>query len=418
MRKLFTALLTFMAVAVGAQEYNANTYTVWDDELSVVIDHDLAKQLQLLDGGGTVGDILLGGADDWQLKGVGAEHQSLLASATTVVWGALNLGQAAAVTGVLGVTNGGTSLAAYTQGDILYSSSGGPTLTTISAGDDGNSLTMTSGLPSWGGVDLANGTHAVAGVLKLSNGGTGLANTYTAGDIVYYATGDLFTKVGIGAANTILKSTGSAPSWTATPEFTTLAVGALSHVEGDLYVAEGTAGGVAAHVKGDLAVFESNSDAGISILAPDNEFTSIYFGTPLATNSAGIIQVHGVSDDTTHFNFFVDGDKHWLRFRGVQDRIVVNEGSHDYDLRVESDNNQGILFTDAANDLVGINTTSPAAKLDIFNDDEAQPTLALGAESGGCMIQPSRFTSLISKPQRMTPLLSGHSRCPSIRIIL
>jgi hypothetical protein len=45
-------------------------------------------------------------------------------------------------------------------------------------------------------------------------GGTGLTS-YTAGDIVYYASGTTFTKLAIGAAGRYLSSTGSAPQWSA-----------------------------------------------------------------------------------------------------------------------------------------------------------------------------------------------------------
>jgi len=43
-------------------------------------------------------------------------------------------------------------------------------------------------------------------------GGTGLTS-YTAGDLLYYATGTTLSKLGIGSSGTILKSTGSAPAW-------------------------------------------------------------------------------------------------------------------------------------------------------------------------------------------------------------
>jgi hypothetical protein len=43
-------------------------------------------------------------------------------------------------------------------------------------------------------------------------GGTGLTS-YTAGDLIYYATGTTLSKLGIGTNGQILKSTGSAPAW-------------------------------------------------------------------------------------------------------------------------------------------------------------------------------------------------------------
>lgn len=45
-----------------------------------------------------------------------------------------------------------------------------------------------------------------------SAGGTGLTS-YTAGDLLYYATGTTLSKLAIGAANTVLTSSGTAPQW-------------------------------------------------------------------------------------------------------------------------------------------------------------------------------------------------------------
>jgi hypothetical protein len=48
--------------------------------------------------------------------------------------------------------------------------------------------------------------------LVTTSGGTGLSS-YTAGDLLYYATGTALSKLGIGASTTILTSSGSAPQW-------------------------------------------------------------------------------------------------------------------------------------------------------------------------------------------------------------
>jgi len=55
----------------------------------------------------------------------------------------------------------------------------------------------------------------VTGTLPLANGGTGLSS-YTAGDLIYYAAGTSFTKLGIGGSGTFLTTDGTAPSWTST----------------------------------------------------------------------------------------------------------------------------------------------------------------------------------------------------------
>jgi hypothetical protein len=54
-------------------------------------------------------------------------------------------------------------------------------------------------------------------------GGTGLT-TYTAGDLLYYATGTSLNKLGIGATNTVLTSSGTAPQWSTGLNLTSLTV--------------------------------------------------------------------------------------------------------------------------------------------------------------------------------------------------
>ena len=71
----------------------------------------------------------------------------------------------------------------------------------------------TTGLTTSGGPITSSGTITFAGTLITPNGGTGLSS-YTAGDMVYYAAGDAFTKLAIGTNAYILTSNGSAPTWT------------------------------------------------------------------------------------------------------------------------------------------------------------------------------------------------------------
>jgi hypothetical protein len=72
-------------------------------------------------------------------------------------------------------------------------------------------------------ADLLDGQHGSyyrdagnlnAGTLAVARGGTGLAS-YTAGDLLYASGTTALSKLAIGASGTFLKSTGSAPSWSA-----------------------------------------------------------------------------------------------------------------------------------------------------------------------------------------------------------
>jgi hypothetical protein len=70
----------------------------------------------------------------------------------------------------------------------------------------------TTGLTTSGGPIISSGTITIAGTLITSNGGTGLSS-YTAGDLVYYATGTALSKLAIGSSTFLLTSTGTAPQW-------------------------------------------------------------------------------------------------------------------------------------------------------------------------------------------------------------
>ena len=103
-------------------------------------------------------------------------------------------------------------------------------------------MTVNSGIPSWqpapatgvtsfqtslsGLTPSTSTTGAVtlAGTLGASSGGTGLT-TYAAGEIIYASGTSTLTGLGIGAANYVLTSTGSAPQYVAQ---STLSVGSAS----------------------------------------------------------------------------------------------------------------------------------------------------------------------------------------------
>jgi hypothetical protein len=89
-------------------------------------------------------------------------------------------------------------------------------------------------------------------------GGTGLTS-YTAGDLLYYATGTTLAKLGIGSANQILKSTGSAPAW---ENVSALAVTSISFGSTGLTPSTATQGAVT--VAGTLAV--GNGGTGLTTL--------------------------------------------------------------------------------------------------------------------------------------------------------
>lgn len=163
-------------------------------------------------------------------------------------WGALDLANPDAVTGILEVSNGGTGLNAVNAQTLLVGT-GTSTLSTLSLGADGTFLKSEGGslvyasaaLTDLNGVDVSgavtgnvfvydgtnwvdgqvdlNSSDAVTGVLNVQNGGTGIA-ALSQGHLVYGAGTSTVNTLTIGTAsdaNTayVLKtnSAGDAPEW-------------------------------------------------------------------------------------------------------------------------------------------------------------------------------------------------------------
>lgn len=76
------------------------------------------------------------------------DHEVLRRSGTTIGFGAVDLSQSAAVTGVLDETNGGTGQSTYASGDILYAN-GVNTLAKRTIGASGTFLRVSGSAPIW-----------------------------------------------------------------------------------------------------------------------------------------------------------------------------------------------------------------------------------------------------------------------------
>jgi hypothetical protein len=99
----------------------------------------------------------------------------------------------------------------------------------------------------------------------------------------------------------------------------------------------------------------------------------------------------GINDDTPSFKLDVNGT---LGVTGattlsgaftVNNATVFNEGSGDFDTRIESDGNANMIFVDASTDRVGIGTGTPSKTLDVNGEVKiatvtATPTSLLGKD--------------------------------------
>jgi len=118
-----------------------------------------------------------------------SDHQVLRRSGTALAFGALNLASSNAVTGTLDETNGGTGLASYSQGDMLYASASNTLSALAKSGSTGMALMNrgTSNNPAWsnpltiGRPVASGGANRVLYQDASSNLASSSNFTYTAG---------------------------------------------------------------------------------------------------------------------------------------------------------------------------------------------------------------------------------------------
>ncbi len=142
------------------------------------------------------GDILVGGAGAaYAALAKGAANTVMVSNGTTAIWagGTATSGQA--------LTYNGTNV-------VWASLPGTGTVTSVALASAGGTPITYSGSPITGAGTIT----LTLGTVLTSNGGTGLTS-YTAGDTLYYASSTALSKVAIGAAHTIMASTGTAPAW-------------------------------------------------------------------------------------------------------------------------------------------------------------------------------------------------------------
>jgi hypothetical protein len=108
-----------------------------------------------------------------------ANGQILTRAADTLGWGSLDLGSAAAVSGVLTPDNGGTGLTAYTKGDLVAAANAN-TLLQLSAGTNGQILRANSASPL--GLQWVDGGSHV--LYFAQNTGLTVQNTTTESTLV------------------------------------------------------------------------------------------------------------------------------------------------------------------------------------------------------------------------------------------
>jgi hypothetical protein len=176
----------------------------------------------------TTGDVIYASATNTLAKlGIGSNGQVLTSNGTIPTWStpSANVSSfqtslsgltpstattgAVTLAGTLGATSGGTGLTSYTTGDIIYSSAT-DTLAKLSAGTNGQVLTLASGIPSWAN-STSSGVSFVVTDFTATASQTTFTVTYTVGLVEVYRNGVKLAQADYTASNgtTIVLATGA-----------------------------------------------------------------------------------------------------------------------------------------------------------------------------------------------------------------
>jgi hypothetical protein len=178
----------------------------------------------------TTGDLLYGSASNtWSKLPLGVAYKSLIvnASGTQIEWNAIPLNQSAAVSGQLGVSNGGTSFSSYSIGDMVYAS-GSTTLSKLTLGTSGYVLTAGASAPQY----VAQSTLSVGSATTATNVAGG-----TTGALPYQTGAGATSFLSLGTSGYVLTAGASAPQYVAQ---STLSVGSATNATNTAITASST----------------------------------------------------------------------------------------------------------------------------------------------------------------------------------
>jgi len=138
----------------------------------------------------------------------------------------------------------------------------------------------------------------------------------------------------------------------------------------------------------DLQRWNDSSSTTLAKVTKEGHISGVQLHTPTISFADGTTQstagYTGTGDINVKQYIYHDGDSNtYIRFRGDQidfnaggrnflsldegsnDKAIINGGGNDIDFQVEGENDANLIRTDAANDRVGIGTSSPSYLLDV-----------------------------------------------------
>lgn len=271
-----------------------------------------------LNNGGTAkslvpdeGAIIWCGADGLYVGPVGTAGQVLQSTGVgEYIWvnqSTLNVGQAnnlnggsanrvvyqtaAGVTGFIATPTVTNTFLQWDGAQIVWGAlPGSGTVTSVNASGGTTGMTFT------GGPITSSGTLTMSGTLIAANGGTGLSSV-TAGDTLYYTSGDAYSKLAIGATNRIMTSSGTAPQWTDPASVT---VGTATSSTTATNIAGGAAGSIPYQTGSNAtALLAAGSGVLVGGSTPSYSTTPTLTGTNFSAIPNGALSNSAVTIGTT-----------------------------------------------------------------------------------------------------------------------
>ena len=112
--------------------------------------------------------------------------------------------------------------------------------------------------------------------------------------------------------------------------------------------------------------------------------------------------IYHKGDGDTHIRFadnlvnLVAGGKSAIKYEASTGKIIINNTNENVDFHVMAEDNSELLATDAANNRLGVNTTTPSEALDVIGNVSASGNLNVGGNITGSSVSASigKFTSV------------------------
>jgi cytoskeletal protein CcmA (bactofilin family) len=112
--------------------------------------------------------------------------------------------------------------------------------------------------------------------------------------------------------------------------------------------------------------------------------------------------IYHKGDGDTHIRFadnlvnLVAGGKSAIKYEASTGKIIINNTNENVDFHVMAEDNSELLATDAANNRLGVNTTTPSEALDVIGNISASGNLNVGGNITGSSVSASigKFTSV------------------------